>query len=194
MAHCLSAATGGGPGERFWGDPAVMERLRGFFGKGQWEAGGCIPMSSQHHQRWVPSLCSRCWEDACPIWCKSPQPAKLMQTACSLPSSFGCVGIRTRRRRHRNGGRETGSETLATSATVVTSLLKKLQDREVSCAHPAVPWGVEGSPPPSTQASCLLAPLPCCWCPVSCCWADAAAPPPFTQQLSLELPKPPSLS
>eukprot|EP00075_Anas_platyrhynchos_P023219 XP_027312472.1 maestro heat-like repeat-containing protein family member 2B [Anas platyrhynchos] len=42
----------------------------------------------------------------------------------------GFFGIRTRRRRHRNGGRETGSETLATSAAVVTSLLKKLQDRE----------------------------------------------------------------
>lgn len=31
-----------------------MERLRGFFGKGQWEAGGCIPMSSQHHQEMGP--------------------------------------------------------------------------------------------------------------------------------------------
>ncbi|KAM9193857.1 maestro heat-like repeat-containing protein family member 2B [Mergus octosetaceus] len=42
----------------------------------------------------------------------------------------GAPWIRTSRRRPRNGGRETGSETLATSATVVTSLLKKLQDRE----------------------------------------------------------------
>ncbi|XP_032042107.1 maestro heat-like repeat-containing protein family member 2B [Aythya fuligula] len=42
----------------------------------------------------------------------------------------GSPWIRIRQRRHRNGGRETGSETLATSATVVTSLLEKLQDRE----------------------------------------------------------------
>ncbi|XP_066852657.1 maestro heat-like repeat-containing protein family member 2B [Anser cygnoides] len=45
-------------------------------------------------------------------------------------ASFACVGVRTGPTRHEDGGRETGSETVAISATVVNSLLKKLQDRE----------------------------------------------------------------
>ncbi|XP_040412255.1 maestro heat-like repeat-containing protein family member 2B [Cygnus olor] len=45
-------------------------------------------------------------------------------------ASFACVGVRTGPTRHEDGGRETASETVAISASVVNSLLKKLQDRE----------------------------------------------------------------